>query len=673
MNRSPAFLTRLLGSVGIAALWLLGASLHAAERKPNVLVFYLDDMGWGEPGCYGGRLAPTPHMDALATGGVRFTQGYSSACVCSPGRVGLITGRYQARTGHDSNTTRSGTELALSEVTLAQRLQQVGYKTGLIGKWHLGHTPEAFMPQNRGFDWSLGSLGNVTKKGGKAEEPMYFRGNELLPNLPGSPVNSPVYAKEACSFVEQNQEQPWFLLLSFNAVHHPFAASPEWVAKFQNLPPEKQHYAALIAEADASIGMVLTKLRELGQEDDTLIFLLSDNGIANTDNDNGGLRGSKWFLWEGGIRVSWIASWKGRFPAGRVLDDPVIQLDIAPTALAAAGASIQPDWQLDGVNLLPLLQGQQKSLDPRALYFRFGVQYAIRSGDWKLVKASSAMEPMLVHLATDPGETKDLSTQDPGKRDELQHLFETWNATMQPPRWEDGRWNGIQKTQATAPPSPKPALPVAASKPSPRASQAPSPATPSALPRVLLIGDSISYGYEKHVRKQLAGQAEVLRNTGNAEYTGNGIKHLDAWLGDGRWDVIHFNWGLWDLYGWRYHAVDRSPAAYEARLETLVSRLEKTGAKLIWATTTPACPAPERTMRERFQKYVQISPELQNEYAQAALRVMQKHSVTINDLHALMRPQLRNYQIAEDNVHFTDAGSQFLADQVSRVILEALR
>ncbi len=651
---SARFLQCLLLALGL----LHCCSAASAESKPNILVFYLDDMSWDQPGCYGGKLAPTPHMDQLAQSGVRFTQGYSSGCVCSPSRVGLMTGRYQARSGHDSNTTQPGTELLLSEVTIAQRLKAQGYQTGLVGKWHLGDFSEAQMPQSRGFDFSVGSLGNIKAKVAESDAPFYFRGKEKIKPLPGAPVTSPVYAREACQFIEQNREHPWFLLLSFNAVHHPWAASPEWVDRFKHLPRNEQYYAALVAEADAAIGQVIAKLREHRQEENTLIFLLGDNGNGNQLSASGPLRGDKWFVWEGGIRISWIASWKGRFPGGRVLHDPVIQLDILPTALAAAGASVKPEWQIDGVNLLPLLEGKRPALDPRELYFRFGVQHAVRAGDWKLVKASAAMEPMLVNLAQDPGETNDLSAQEPAKRKELEALFAKWNATMQPPRWPDGRWNGIKKPAVA---------PARAAKPPAAKSLAAQPSR-----RVLLIGDSICYGYEKGVRQLLEGKAEVVKNDGNAEYTGNGLKRLDEWLGDGTWDVIHFNWGLWDMYGWRYHQLDRSPAMYERRLEQLVARLEKTGAKLIWATTTPACPAPETTMRTRFEESVQISPEVQQQYTDAALRVMQKHKVAINDLHALMLPDLKKYQIADDNVHFNRAGSERLAAQVAKVILDHL-
>jgi arylsulfatase A-like enzyme len=424
-----------------ASLAPLGSSLHAAEqRKPNVLIFLVDDMGWAQPGCYGGKMAPTPNIDVIAAAGVRFTDGYSSGCICSPGRVGLMTGRYQARTGHDANPNRPGTELLLSETTMGQRMKAAGYTTGIVGKWHLGDTGPQFLPPARGFDFAIGSVGNL----GEGKGPAFYKGAEKMAELAGAPITSPVYAREAIQFLELSKDkgQPWFLYLAFNAVHAPHVASEKWLEKFKSLPKHDQLYAGLIAEADEAVGDVMAKVRALGQEENTLIFLISDNGGAYVNAEMGGLRGHKWFCWEGGIRVSWIAAWKGRIPGGRVSHEPVIQLDVLPTALAAAGMETKAEWQIDGANLLPLLEGKTEKLAPRDLFFRFGVQHAVRSGDWKLVKAAKDMEPMLVNLAQDPGEKTDLSAQFPDKKKDLQALYDKWDSEMKPPRWIDRRWDG---------------------------------------------------------------------------------------------------------------------------------------------------------------------------------------------------------------------------------------
>jgi arylsulfatase A-like enzyme len=418
-------------------------SADSISKRPNILIFYLDDMGWAEPGVYGGKLAPTPNMDSLAANGVRFTNGYSSGCVCSPGRVGLMTGRYQARTGHDANPTKAGRELLSSERTLAQYLKDADYSTGIVGKWHLGDTEPKYLPPARGFDFAIGTVGNL----GEGKGPSFYRGSELVKELNGAPITSPVYAREACGFLEANKSKPFFLYLSFNAVHSPVVASPEWLEKFKHLDKREQAYAALIGEADEAIGQVMSKLRDLKLEEDTLIFCISDNGGASALSEQMGLRGHKWFVWEGGIRVTWMAQWKGRFAGGQVIDQPVIQLDVLPTALAAVGTA-KPEIPIDGVNLLPLLEGKVKKLAARELYFRFGVQHAVRQGDWKLVKASKEMEPMLVNLREDSGEQRDLSLDQPAKKAELQKLFDKWDAQMQPPRWEDQRWNGDENRKA---------------------------------------------------------------------------------------------------------------------------------------------------------------------------------------------------------------------------------
>ena len=192
------------------------------------------------------------------------------------------------------------------------------------------------------------------------------------------------------------------------------------------------------------------------------------------------------------------------------------------------------------------------------------------------------------------------------------------------------------------------------------------------LPKVLIMGDSISLGYTPFVKKLLVGKAEVIHHKGNAGPTNRGIKQIDSWLGDTKWNLIHFNFGLWEMYGWEYVKQDRSPAMYEKRLETLVQRLEKTGAKLIWATTTPACPAPEFTMHKRFKSDVTIAPALEKQYLDAAQRVMKKHKIPINDLHALIKPTLQEHAVAQDNVHFRPEGRKKLAQQVAEKIIEHL-
>ena len=423
----------------LCLLLLAAAPLAAADRMPNVVIFFIDDMGYGDLGCYGGKLAPTPHCDALAANGVRFTDGYVSACVCGPSRVGLMTGRYQARTGHDANGNRPGTELLKSEVTLADRLKAAGYATGIVGKWHLGEGKE-YLPPARGFDVAYGSLDNLAEK--KADSDGFYRGSEVVKHPPEYPITSPVYAREACQFVDNHKDKPFLLYLPFNAVHAPRVATPEALKRFAHLPKREQEYAGCLAECDAAVGAVMAKLRQHMLEENTLVFLLNDNGGSSPVANQAGFRGAKWTVWEGGTRTPFVVQWKGHIPGGKVSSEPVIQIDVLPTALAAAGVEAKPEWKLDGKNLLPLLEGKATKLDREALYWRFGVQFAVRQGDWKLVKASKDMTPMLVNLSSDRGENKDLSAEQPTKAKELLALWERWNAGNIPPRWTDRRWDG---------------------------------------------------------------------------------------------------------------------------------------------------------------------------------------------------------------------------------------
>jgi len=197
------------------------------------------------------------------------------------------------------------------------------------------------------------------------------------------------------------------------------------------------------------------------------------------------------------------------------------------------------------------------------------------------------------------------------------------------------------------------------------------PPNPNNLPKVLLIGDSISGGYHKGVANALEGKAVVAKSSDNGESTAVGVIKIDGWLGDTKWDVIHFNWGVWDMYGWQYASDDRSPAKYAERLDQLVTRMRKTGAKLIWATTTPVPPKPEATMLKRWKTEVVIDEALERQYQEAALQVMKKHDVQVNDLYALLKPRRSEFQ-PENDVHFSPAGSTLMAQQVAEAIMKAL-
>jgi arylsulfatase A-like enzyme len=257
------------------------------------------------------------------------------------------------------------------------------------------------------------------------------------------------------SFVEKHKDHPWFLYLAFNAVHAPMHATEKYLARFPDIKdPLRQKMAAMHSAMDDNIGKVLARLRAQKLEEDTLIFFVADNGGPTPTNGsrNDPLRGFKAQTWEGGIRVPFLIQWKGTIPAGKVFDDPVIQLDFLPTALAAAGVSAKPEWKLDGVNLIPYLKGEKTGAPHQALYWRFGAQIAIRSGDWKLVKAvgvrgvqaesqekADVTGARLYNLTADIGEKNNLAEKEPEKLKELAAAWNAWNSEMVPARWFPNR------------------------------------------------------------------------------------------------------------------------------------------------------------------------------------------------------------------------------------------
>jgi arylsulfatase A-like enzyme len=413
-------------------------TLRAADvqrlEKPNVLIILADDLGYADLGVQGLKEVATPHIDSIASGGVRFTSGYTSGTMCSPTRAGLLTGRYQARFGHEFNYSAEQPQAGLpaGEKTIADRLRDAGYVTGLIGKWHVGEVQqEVFHPLARGFAESVyyGGQQKLAPRGA-------LRGREKFME---KEFIGTAMAREAGNFFTRHAAAPWFLYYALNLVHTPNDVLDTHLARVPvSVTDEtRRRYLASVAAMDDSVGLVLEKLRSLSQEERTLIFFLSDNGGA-FGSDNRPLKGGKGNTVEGGIRVPFFAQWKGVIPAGRVLDQPVISLDLLPTALAAANADVKPEWKLDGANLLPLLKGESTAPPhPEGLFWRFGDQWAVRLGDWKLVQAGSRkLGPVaLYHVSEDIGEKTNLLAQQPGKERELRAAWERWNQANIPARW----------------------------------------------------------------------------------------------------------------------------------------------------------------------------------------------------------------------------------------------
>ncbi len=427
-------------TIRLIAVFLLLPSilvLRAAQpssARPNFIIFYSDDLGWGETGAQGNREIPTPHTDSIAKNGIRFTSGYVAATYCSPSRAGLLTGRYPTRFGHEFNSTANAIGLRSDQTTLATRLKAHGYATAAIGKWHLGNQPEN-RPTKRGFDEFFGTLNNTP-----FFHPTNFIDSRINDDV--RPVTDPnfyttdAFAERAVDWIERNKTKPWFLYLPFNAQHAPLQAPKKYLDRFPNITDEKRKlFAAMMAAMDDAIGRVMGKVRALGQEENTIVFYIGDNGgpTASTTSQNGPLRGFKMTTYEGGPRVPFFAQWKGKWPAGKTYDFPVLNLDVLPTIIAAAGAKPEPSWQLDGVDLTPYVTGANNARPHQTLYWRFSPQWAIRHGDMKLVVSSGGSgKPELYDIATDIGETKDLAVAQPAKVKELQVLWDKWNAEQAP-------------------------------------------------------------------------------------------------------------------------------------------------------------------------------------------------------------------------------------------------
>ncbi|MDB6028140.1 MAG: arylsulfatase [Verrucomicrobiales bacterium] len=380
---------RILRLACCLAFFSLANPAQTAEEKLNVIVILADDMGYGDVGCFGNAKFKTPAIDRMAAEGAKLTDFYAACPYCAPSRVSLLTGRYQFRSGLTKNpapdeSKESDTRgISNSEITLGNVFQKAGYRTAMIGKWHLGHKPE-FAPTRHGFNEYLGILYSHDMR------PVQLMDGPKVVEYPVLVANlTKKYTARALQFIEKNKAKPFFLYFAHALPHKPLAASEDFYKKSGG-----GLYGDAVQEVDRSVGEVLNKLKELGLDKNTLVIFTSDNGPW-FGGSTGGLRGMKGTTWEGGIREPFIAWWPGKIHAGRVSHEPAIMMDIFTTSLAAAGLKIPFDRYIDGKNILPLLTSDA-STPHDALFSMQGDDLAtVRSGKWKLHMIASKKQKII--------------------------------------------------------------------------------------------------------------------------------------------------------------------------------------------------------------------------------------------------------------------------------------
>jgi len=348
------------------------------DGKPNVILIFADDLGYGDLACYGNTAYKTPQLDRMAAEGARFTDFYVPMPYCAPSRAAILTGRYPFRSGVVHNPTPDANVhdigLPLEEITIAEALKPLGYATMCIGKWHLGHTVE-FLPCRQGFDEYYGILYSNDMR------PIQIVHNEEVTEYPVvQGLLTQKYTERALRFIEQNRDRPFFLYLPHAMPHKPLAPSED----FYTPDTPDDLYADVIRELDWSVGQILAKLKQLGLDDKTLLIFTSDNGPW-FGGSTGGLRGMKGRTWDGGIHVPMIARWPGKIPAGRVCNEVSGTIDMFPTICKLCGAPIPTDRMIDGRDIFPLMTSEDAKSPHEAIYaMHAGSLRMIRSGNWKL-------------------------------------------------------------------------------------------------------------------------------------------------------------------------------------------------------------------------------------------------------------------------------------------------
>lgn len=424
------------------------------KRVPNVILFFADDAGYNDFGFQGSEIMQTPHLDKIAEGGVRFTQGYVSDATCGPSRAGLMTGKYQQRFGYEEinvpgymseNSALNGDDmgLPLDQKTMADYLKERGYQTAVFGKWHLGDA-DRFHPSKRGFDTFYGfrggdrsyfkydgknPLGNAASAYDKKIERDFGNYEEHEGYL------TDVLADEAAQFIEQNQHKPFFIYLAFNAVHTPMEALEEDMQRFPQLSGKRRELAAMTLAMDRAIGRVMDQLDTLGLAENTIVVFSNDNGGPTDKNasSNYPLAGTKSNHLEGGLRVPFLMRWPAQLPAGVDYDFPVSTLDLLPTFYEAAGGSEYAS-KIDGVNLLPYLTGEDSGRPHQKMFWKKETRAVIRDGDWKLIRHADRPAE-LFDLSKDIGEQNNLAAAEPARVQQMFKELFAWELTLERPLW----------------------------------------------------------------------------------------------------------------------------------------------------------------------------------------------------------------------------------------------